>query len=293
MTTKYNNPDKVTVYEIVTMRILDMLDAGDIPWHRPYLGGASAMPKNLITNKEYRGINRWLLYGQFDSPYYLTFNQAKELGGNVRKGEKASMVTFWNRVETIDKVTGEKVNRSFLRYYNVFNVSQCEGIKHARLVPSKDNGNVEIVKASKIVKEMPNRPTIKNDSPNGAYYYPAMDEVHIGTVKQFVSSEAYHATLFHELIHSTGHGKRLDRELKGSVDKVKYSREELIAEFGAAFLCELSGISKPTIKNSTAYIQHWRKYIESDIQAVVSAASKAEKACDYILNRTYSNGDVA
>jgi antirestriction protein ArdC len=276
-----NNSDKITVYEIVTLRILDMLEQGEIPWQRPYLGGSTSMPRNLITNKEYRGINRWLLWGQFDSPYYLTFNQAKELGGNVRKGEKASMVTYWNKVEAIDKATGEKTTKSFLRYYNVFNVTQCENLKHARLIPTKDNGNVELVKPSKIVKEMPNKPTIKHDSPNGAYYIPSLDAVHIGTVKQFTSSESYHATLFHELIHSTGHKSRLDRELVQ--EKVKYSREELIAEFGSAFLCEVSGISKPTIKNATAYIQHWRQFIESDVKAVVSAASKAEKACDYIL----------
>lgn len=280
--TKTTNEDKVSVYEIITIKILDMLDQGEIPWHRPYLGDTTSMPKSLITGKEYRGINRWLLYGQFDSPYYLTYNQAKELGGNVRKGERSSMITYWNRVSTIDKATKKETTKSFLRYYSVFNVTQCDGLKHARLVPTKKNGNVELVKPNLLVKNMPNKPVIKQDSPNGAYYSPVKDEVHIGTVKQFTSSEAYHATLFHELIHSTGHSSRLDRELKPMVDKDKYSREELIAEFGAAFLCEISGISKPTIKNSAAYIQHWKRFFESDVKAIVSCASKAEKACDYI-----------
>ena len=158
---------------------------------------------------------------------------------NVKRGEKASMVTYWKIIEGVDKVTGEKKKYRFLRYFNVFNVSQCEGLKHVRLVPIPDNGNKELIKPARIVKGMPDRPTIKHDSPSGAYYSPMVDEVHIGTVKQFVDSEAYHATLFHELIHSTGHKDRLDREIMNGANRDKYSREELVAEFGAAFLCSI------------------------------------------------------
>jgi antirestriction protein ArdC len=288
------NEDKVSVYEIVTLRILDLMEEGTIPWNQPYCGGPSSMPKNLVSGKEYRGINRWLLYGLFGSPYYLTLKQCLELGARVKREEfnKPSIVTYWNMVDSVDKETGKKVRKAFLRYYRVYNVDQCEGLKHSRLVVS-DNGNVELLKPSAIVKGMPNCPMIRQDSPNSAYYVPSTDRVHIGTVKQFVSSEAYHATLFHELAHSTGHASRLDRDLKPSVDKEKYSREELIAEFSSAFLCEISGISKPVIKNSAAYIQHWKSFLSEDVGAVIHAASRAEKACDYILNKKpTSNGDI-
>lgn len=282
-----NSETKVNVYEIVTMKILDLMEQGIIPWNEPYLEGQGAMPKNLITGKEYRGINRWLLYHRFDSPYYLTLKQVLGLKARVKKEEFSSysIVTYYDIKQVLNKETNEVQNKFFLRYYKVYNASQCVGLKHKSLVPVKDNGNREIAKPANIVKAMPNKPTIKYDSPTGAYYIPSMDIVHIGNVKEFKTSEAFHATLFHELVHSTGHSKRLDRELKPLGDKAKYSREELIAEFGSAFLCEISGISKPTIKNATAYLQHWSQFLQEDPKAIVVAASKAEKACDYILNK--------
>jgi antirestriction protein ArdC len=289
------NEETVNVYEIVTMKILDMLEEGKIPWNRPYAeGNLSMMPRNLVSGKEYRGINRWLLYGQFDSPYYLTLKQVLSLKARVKREEfsKPSIVTYWNIIETVDKQTKEPKKMSFLRYYRVYNVLQCEGLKHIRLLPPKKGSeaeNAEMIKPSEIVKGMPNKPTIRFDSPNGAFYRPSDDSVHIGTVKQFKTSEGHYATLFHELAHSTGHKSRLDRELKSSVDKEKYSREELIAEFCSAFLCEISGISKPTVKNAVAYLQHWKQFISEDVKAVVHCASKAEKAADYILDRKVSN----
>lgn len=289
MKTNYNE-DKVNVYEIVTCKILELLEQGIIPWNEPYLEGSSGMPMNLITGKPYRGINRWLLWHRFDSPYYLTLKQVLGLGGRVKREEFTDyqIVTYYDIKDIVNRETKEVEKRFFLRYYKVYNVTQCTGLKHSRLTV-KDNGNHEIAKPVSIVKGMPNKPTIKHDSPNGAYYHPVKDEVHIGTVKQFKTNEAYHATLFHELVHSTGHGSRLDRDLTGERTKEKYSREELIAEFGAAYLCELSGIGKPTIKNSAAYIQHWKQFLTEDPKAVVVAASRAEKACDYILGEEREN----
>lgn len=276
------------VYEIITNRIIQLMDEGEIPWNRPYNSNASDFAKNLITNKEYRGINRWLLFGRYPSPYYLTSKQAKKLGGRVKREEyfnNYQIVVFWDIKDRVPTEDNASKTSAILRFYKVWNVEQCEGLKHERLV-SKDNGNHELVKPTNIVKGMPNKPIIKNDSASVAYYRPSDDSVHIGTVKQFKTAEAYHSTLFHELVHSTGHASRLDRELNPSTEKDKYSREELIAEFGSAFLCEMAGISKPTIKNSAAYIQHWQKFLVEDVMAVVTCASKAEKACDYILNKS-------
>jgi antirestriction protein ArdC len=285
--------EKFDIYKMVTDQIISLMDSGRIPWNEPYLTSGE-MPRNLVSNKEYRGINRWLLWKKFESPYYISFKQVNELGGRIKKGEHGSVVVWWNVSKVEDKETKEIVNRYYLRYYRVWNVSQCEGLKHKRLT-QKDNGNEELIAPKEIVANMPNRPEIKSSNKGYAYYVPTTDKVHIGSVKQFKTSEAYHATLFHELIHSTGHSTRLDRELNGfsETTKQEYSREELVAEFGSAFLCEVSGISKPTIKNAAAYIQHWKSFLESDSKAVVLAASRAEKAADYILHReNEENGEA-
>jgi antirestriction protein ArdC len=287
------NDKKMDVYDIVTERIVKILESGVIPWNSPYDHNTSLgyMPRNLVNDKEYRGVNRWLLYGRFENPYYVSANQCRALGGVVRKEEwwKNSLVTWWKTEEHIDERTQEVTKRWYLRFYKVWNVLQCDGIKHKRL-DVKLNDNPEMVKPTAVVRGMPNKPAIKQDSPKVAYYNPKADEVHIGKVGNFKTSTAYYATLFHELVHSTGHESRLNRGLEGiTTNKLGYSREELVAELGSAYLCELSGIGKPTLKNAAAYIQHWVTFITEDPKAMVGAALRAEKACDYILNREHES----
>ncbi len=282
------------IYQEVTDRILEILDRGTVPWHNPIRssGGGDGWPKNLDSRKRYRGINVFLLAFQswnkgYGTDYWTTFRQAVNQGGKIRKGEKASMVTFWKLFEKKDKQTGEEVKMPVLRYYNVFNLEQCEGIE----IPDAPVEDAEaepfdpIAKAEQIVNGYLNPPVILR-SGSRAVYRPLTDTVLIAPPEQFENSESFYGTLNHELVHSTGHEKRLGRGLDtdpAPFGSPNYSKEELIAEMGAAFLNASVGISTPTIEQSATYIEHWKKALQGDKRLVVSSAGAAQKAADWIL----------
>ena len=282
------------VYDVITDRIVSMLEAGTVPWHKPWKG-AAGFPRNLTSKKAYRGINVFMLMSLgFESPYFLTFKQAKKLGGHVRKGEKGTPVVFWKRLNiTEDDETGQPVSKTIpmLRYYTVFNVSQVDGIDDkVPAVEIPDREHDPITEAESIVAGMPQAPSIEHGRTQ-ACYIPSIDTVQMPNAERFESGEAYYGTIFHELTHSTGHSNRLDRKLDtelaayGSAD---YSREELVAEMGAAFLCGESGIVDATINQSAAYVQGWLKALKNDRKLVVIAAAQAQKAADHILSRSFN-----
>ena len=278
------------LYQTVTDQIITMLDTGVVPWRSPILGRTSAgHPKNLESRKKYRGVNVFLLaftaYAHgYESSYWLTYNQAKQQGGNVRKGEKSSMVVFWKQFETKDRETGEDKKIPVLRYYNVFNLAQIEGITAPDAVPFTPIDFHPIDAAEGIVKSYTDSPTLEHGG-SQAFYRPTSDTVKMPEATRFASSEEYYSTLFHELAHSTGHSKRIDRGLDsdpkpfGSAD---YGREELVAEMAAAFLCGESGIKPTVIDNQAAYIGGWLKQIKQDKKLVISAAGAAQRAADWI-----------
>ena len=273
-----------SVYEIVTSKIIAELEKGEIPWRKPW---HTESPRNLARGKPYRGINVFLLGMQgYASPYWVTFNQAKERGGHVRKGEHGTQIIFWKwpehaKANDEDTASEEDTRRyaPFLRYYTVFNSDQCEGIA----VPASKAIVNPIETAEAIAAGMPNQP--KREQSAKAAYAPSSDTVYMPARQSFDSSEAYYSTLFHELTHSTGHASRLARQnvmeisYFGSED---YSREELVAEMGAAMLCAVSGIEARTVSNSAAYIQNWLRVLKGDSRMLVTAASQAQKAADYI-----------
>lgn len=277
------------VFEIVTEQILSHLDKGIIPWRKPWTSKIR-FPRNLVTEKHYRGINVWLLLSPgYASPYWLTFKQAKDLGGNIRKGEKGSIVVYWNfkEVEEINKETGktEEKRIPFLKYYRVFNVLQCEGIKFPDQPEEVHADPIE--EAETLVNGYQGRPEIKHGFVK-ACYNPSEDLVKMPYKVAFIGDEEYYGTLFHELVHSTGHSSRLNRETlttPASFGSKSYAREELVAEMGAAYLCGISGINHATIENSAAYIQGWRDTISKDSRLVVMAASQAQKAVNYIIGQ--------
>ena len=279
---------KTTVYQIVTDRIMSLLEQGHIPWHKPW-AGSDQLPKNLASGKEYRGVNIWLLHAAgYAEPYWLSFKQVKDRGGYVRKGEKANIAVFWKMldVETEGKDGNKKIKHvPMLRYYNVFNVEQCEGVKYPETVKKHEH---EPIKACEnVIANMPNRPEIKHYGAK-AFYSPAFDRVVLPHNEMFDTAQGYYTTAFHELAHSTGHTGRLDREgitKPHSFGDKSYSKEELCAEMGAAYLCGHCGISPATIENSAAYIQSWLKALKNDNKLVVYAAAQAQKAADYILNK--------
>jgi antirestriction protein ArdC len=275
-----------SVYEIITDRICSLLEQGEIPWKKPWLGGG--WPVNLVSKKHYRGINVALLgCTKFTSRYWVTYQQAQDLGGHVKKGEKATMIVFWKimkKTDTDDDGNDKPIVLPILRYYNVFNVEQCEGLK----IPDNDIKEREftpIEQAEKVIEGMPNRPEI-NHGGDKAFYSPLSDYVQMPKKTQFLTDEAYYGTLFHELSHSTGHSSRVNRKLDqklaafGSED---YSKEELVAEMSSSFLCGFCGIEQGLIKNSAAYIQSWLRSLRNDKQMIVFAAAQAQKATDWIL----------
>jgi antirestriction protein ArdC len=278
------------VNQAVTDRILSMLDEGTVPWRHPIKGGGqNDWPKNLASGKPYRGINVFLLavtawMQGYESSFWLSFKQAADRGGHIRKGEKSSMVVFWKQYETKDKETGEARTVPVLRYYNVFNAAQCEGIQAPDAPPPAAAPFEPIREAQAIVDGYAGGPKIEHAG-GRACYFPLQDRVRIARPGLFLSSEFYYATLFHELVHSTGHSTRLDRGLDktlapfGSSD---YSKEELVAEMGAAFLAAHAGISPPTIEQSAAYIEGWRKKLKDDKKLVVHAAGAGQRAAEWI-----------
>jgi len=277
----------MNVYEIVTEKIIKQLENGVAPWRKPW---RTEMPVNLISQKAYRGINVFLLGSQgYGSQYWLTYNQAAKLGGNVKRGEKSSVVTFWNIGEekTIRNSDGTEISSRpiLLRYYSVFNLEQTEGIAE-KLGLSSTARVADIEACEQIVSAMPNRPAFEQS--DRAWYRSSTDSVGMPAKSSFVGSEEYYSTLFHELTHSTGHKSRIGREgieHLNTFGSESYSKEELIAEMGAAMLCGVTGISPAVIENSAAYLQCWINRLRGDSKLLLSAASQAQKASDYILGR--------
>lgn len=278
--------NKFDLYEIVTQKIIALLEAGVVPWEIPWRT-ENGMPRNLVTERPYRGINFWLLLCRKDSlPFYLTFEQAKSLGGTIRKGEKSTMVVFWKLLKHKDKAEEEKVV-PLLRYYNVFNISQIDGIDGKKIPTTEafDHEFSPVTEAESLIAQWQDRPLIMPDG-NSAFYDPLSDAVSIPNPRSFFNDSRYYSTLFHELVHSTGHNKRLGRHAKikdhkfGSQD---YSQEELVAELGAAYLCGITGIEQDTIQNNAAYIKSWIRTFKNDPKVLVLAAAQAQRAVDYIM----------
>lgn len=281
----YQKSEKADVYQIITDRIIDMLEKGTVPWQKPWTSGPMAMPKNLVSNKMYNGINIFLLATQgFDSPYWLTFKQAQERGGHVKKGEKGSPCIFWKIYEKEDENAENGVKKlPCLRYYTVFNADQCEGIDAPKIDIVTYPENEKIEKAENIQLYMQNRPTITYGG-SSAYYNMTSDLVNVPKLERFEKPAEYYSALFHELAHSTGHQSRLNRDMSGCFGSNPYAKEELIAEMTAAFLCSHCGIEVTTLENSAAYIQGWLKALRNDKKLVINAAAAAQKAANYILN---------
>lgn len=280
---------KANVYEIVNKRITDLLEKGVVPWQQPW--PKSAPPKNLITGRNYRGINIWLLNSLgYTQNQFLTFKQVKELGASVKKGEKASEVIFWKWTEKENtdpnRGTKAKENIPVLRYYRVFNVEQCLDIPKEILPSVIEIKNDPIQTCEQIIATMPKRPEIRHIQ-NRAYYNKLDDFINVPKIKHFKDSQSYYSTLFHELVHSTGHKERLYRREVTENNRFgskNYSQEELTAEMGASYLKSYAGIPIEKLENNAAYIQHWLEHLKKDQKCIVYASVQAQKATDYILN---------
>jgi antirestriction protein ArdC len=285
------------IYAIVTDKIINLLEQGVVPWRRPWT--SAGLPRNLVSKKPYRGINHFLLSAsKYVSPLWLTMRQANELGGHVRKGEESTVVVFWKvddakqSTEDLDNETADaKARRRFLlRYYRVFNLEQCE-LPQAVLdkIPTVETHEHDpIEEAERIIADMPSRPEIQYTG-SKAFYSSLTDRITLPPRELFTSAEEFYATALHEAVHSSGSEKRLARE--GICDAAPfgsavYSKEELVAELGAAYLCAEAGISNEVIHNQASYVAGWLKKLRDERKLLIHAAAQAQRAADYILNRT-------
>lgn len=276
------------VYQIITDRIIAQIEQGTAPWQKPWSGGEAFLPQNMVSKKAYRGINTFILGFQgYASPYWLSFpKQVNDAGGRLRAGEKCTYIVFWTWAETRNKVDGSQTTIPILRYYKVVNTEQCDGLKRVPAMPAVPDTTIEkrIDVCDLIIDAMPHAPAIVHSGAQ-AYYQPTLDKVTMPPTWQFHSMEEYYSTLFHELGHSTGHKDRLNRSTLNDLCRfgdTNYSKEELVAEMTAAYLCGIAGIENRTVDNSEAYLAGWLKKLKSDVRLLVQAAAQAQKAADYI-----------
>jgi antirestriction protein ArdC len=320
---------KKDAYEVVTARIIEALEAGVVPWRRPWKNGGANIPRSLSTGKAYRGINVWtlsvtsLLQG-YSSPYWVTFNQAKEAAveaaikagreivtkkskrgtyyteivdgvevafrGGVRKGEEGTQIVLWKpiRVTEREKEQGKK-DFLLLRYFTVFNVEQCDGVEAPTTIELNE---LDPIESAELIARDYTSVEVRHGG-DSAHYQPISDYVQMPLLGQFESPERYYGVLFHELAHSTGHESRLNRDgITGShvFGTPEYGREELVAELAGAFLCGQAGVD-PQVEASAAYIENWLGVLKNDRKLLVQAARDAQKAADFVLGIEYKNGE--
>jgi antirestriction protein ArdC len=273
------------VYELVTNAIIEGLQKGVIPWRRPW---SVMQAHNPASHTVYKGINSILLsMAPYSDPRWLTFKQATERNGSVRKGEKGTPVVFWKRFQITDKETGDEKTVPLLKHFYVFNVEQIDGLG----LPPLTKREVEPIEVCEsLVEGMPNKPHISHGG-NRACYSPSLDSVAMPNPYAFESMAEYYGTLFHELGHSTGHATRLNRPDVTNSDgfgNEGYSREELVAELCSAFLCQVVGLDNDT-EQTQAYINGWLTKLKYDPKMVVWAAGKASAAADYIQGKRYDS----
>lgn len=282
-----------SVYELVTDRIIEQLEQGVIPWQKPWTGVRSGA-YNRISKKSYSLLNQMLLQHKGE---YATFKQWQDLGGHVRKGEKSEIVCFW-KIQPVEEEQedGTKAVKQIplLRYYNVFHISQVDGVEP---LPEEELNDIEpIEKADNVLLHYWTREniTVEHMAGNRAYYSPTLDMIHLPLFEQFTSATEYYSTAFHESVHSTMKESRCNRaeDRKGKLvafGSDEYSKEELVAEIGSATILNIIGVeTENSFNNSTAYIQNWLSVLRDDVKFIVSASSKAEKAVKFILGETYA-----
>lgn len=279
------------IYTEVNERILENLKTAG-SWVKMW-SCYTVDPMNLHSKHQYKGINRFLLYG-FEIPLFMTFNQIKENKLKLKKGAKSSIVVFWSFIE-IEKGDGTKEEKPFLKYYRVFNIKNIEipeGHKILKRIEeyqeTEKNNNKVFNAPEKVIESYLNREGLEVTQGNPAYY-PLADKITMPRLPDFTSSNEYYSTFFHEMVHSTGHEKRLKRnfEKRAAFGSFEYSKEELVAEIGAAYLSAKTKINnEDTDKNSAAYLSGWMGKLKDKKNKswLTWAMPRAEKASEFILN---------
>ena len=275
---------KRDLYQTVTDKIVAQMEQGVLPWRKDWSSVGSSIPMNATTERAYSGINVLLFWSSADKGYakprYLTFKQARDAGGNVRKGEHGRKVYFYKQLTVTDKASGEEKDIPMLREYTVFNVAQCENL------PDRIANGEHVAPRNQDEREADADAFIRatgadfREATGVPCYVPSKDFISIPAFGAFTSKPAFYATAFHELTHWTGAKSRLDRDLSTRFGTHAYALEELVAELGAAFLCAEFGFD--VVSRSAAYLDSWIKACKENPRAIFTAASKASKAAEYL-----------
>ncbi|WP_114227024.1 MULTISPECIES: ArdC family protein [Sphingomonas] len=299
--------DRLSVYDKVTASIVHQLEQGIAPWAKPWgkLGGSPSLPINAKSGRCYSGVNVLMLWGTaldsgFQSNAWLTFKQAQDLGGMVRKGSKGTMIVYADRfVPAKEKARAERDGDEahavpFLKSSYVFALEQIDGLP-LDIMPDVEplpqhvqhDGALTVINGSGVA--------VRHGG-DRAFYSPSSDFVQMPVPQSFKDFKDgmtldYVRTCMHELVHSTGHGSRLARQFGKRFGDSAYAREELVAELGSAFLCAALGI-EPTLRHAD-YLGSWLKVLKADNKAIFSAASAASKASDWLLSRAVAVREAA
>jgi antirestriction protein ArdC len=282
-----NEQPKRDLYADVTNQIIAAIEAGTATYSLPWQG-IPGLPRNLASDRSYRGINTLLLWlignaKGYNTPYWATFKQWRELGHPVRKGEKSATVVFWKQLGGSDPEGSEDAEagdnrRPFVaRAYHVFNAAQVEDYTPPNIVPLSEaerDARAEVFFARLPIE-------VRHEG-SQAFYQPSTDDVHLPPYSLFKDANAYYVTRGHESVHATGAKHRLDRDLSGRFGSEAYAVEELVAELGAAFLCAELGLSAQPRPDHAGYISSWLKVLKGDTRAIFTAAGKAQAAVDWL-----------
>lgn len=282
------------IYQQVTDRIISIIERGTIPWRKNWAAG-NGIPRNMISKKAYRGINLFILSAsEYSSPYWLTYKQATDLGGNVKRGEKSTPVIFWKMLDKHNtdqdddsKATGRV---PMLRQYHLFSAEQCENIPVPPVPEEATNPFTPIERCEQIIRSMPNPPSIHYGGTK-AYYRVSEDRVQMPHEQTFSSSEDFYHVLWHELSHSTGAKHRLARKEvmeRNEFGSEEYSVEEICADLSSSMLSAVTGISNETVELSASYINGWLSVLRQDKKAIVIASARAQASADYILGKSFT-----
>jgi len=288
-------PDKQSLYQEVTDKIIAELEAGRVPWVQPWgsagINASLGLPQNAATGRKYSGINILILWGAvtergFTGQRWLTFRQALGLGGHVRKGEKGTTVVYADRfIPNGERARAEEAGEepeaiAFLKRFTVFNTDQCEDLpaEASAAAPPPLLENLILPEAEALIRATGADIRIGGDR---AFYVPSADFIQVPPPSAYFEPINWHRTVFHELGHYSGHSSRLNRDLSGAFGSAAYAREELVAEMTGAFVCAALSIV-PTVRHAD-YLGSWLEVLREDNRAVIRAASAASKATDYLL----------
>jgi antirestriction protein ArdC len=271
---------KIDIYQDVTDKIINALETGTAPWLRPWKSGIGTanVPHNATTGRAYNGIN-WLVLScaPYASTGWLTYKQAQELGGNIRKGEKGTHIVFWSFPKVKDSETGKDKVIPFAKPYTVFNIDQCEGIDSAKLKTL-----TPAIAGASPINDIAARHNVRlNHGGDKAFFSPMSDSIGMPSADAFTTPAHYASTLAHELVHWTGHESRLARTFGKRFGDDAYAFEELVAEIGSAFVCATTGIALDGLQHSD-YIGSWLKVLKADKRAIFTASSQAKKAAEFL-----------